>query len=92
MESRVFIREAAVLIIDIENYLSLQAVRQVTENTELAHDLQTRINQLFSALQNPTLPSAETLRTKAVAAGFTVSNKVSNEIDKYNTYWDNVWY
>lgn len=83
MESRSFIREAKLLMVDIDNHIALRLTRTSDElHTEFT-DLQKRINNLYSGLQNPSLPSAFNLRDKAVASGFTVDNKAQHKMAQF---------
>ena len=45
------------------------------------------INQLFSGLQNPSLPSATRLRDVAVSNGYTVDPRVQNRLQQAESYW-----
>jgi len=71
MESTVFIREAKVLIDEIKTFQL--AYLEPEEEIRKGQDLQRRINQMFSGLQNPTLPSAYKLRDAAMSAGFQIN-------------------
>lgn len=73
MDSRIFIREATVLIDDIKTF----QVAFLSQEDEMiqGNALQKRIAGLFAGLQNPTLPSAYKLRDAAVGAGFAVDQK-----------------
>lgn len=81
MESRAFIRHAAVMIerIELSNIgsESMEAERQKRE--EIQHDL----TQLFSGLHNPTLPSAYRLRDVATSNGFKVKPEVLNRLAQF---------
>jgi len=70
MESRAFIKHAATLIEKIN------ANPAATVDDETGNAVQKEINQLFSGLHNPTLPSAYRLRDAAQAAGYSVSGPV----------------
>ena len=50
-------------------------------------DTQKDINQLFIGLQNPTLPSAHKLRDVAIAAGFTVDQRVQDRLARAESMW-----
>jgi len=67
MESRAFIKHAAVLIEKI-NTLNVPGVA-----VEQKEEVQKEINQLMSGMQNPTLPSAYKLADVATQAGYTIS-------------------
>lgn len=73
MESMAFIREAAILMEDIKTFQAAY----LTPEDEMAQGtaLQKRLNQSFTGLQNPTLPSAYKLRDVALGAGFFVEPK-----------------
>ena len=73
MESTAFIREAATLMEDIKTFQAayLSAEEEMAQGTVL----QKRVQQSFSGLQNPTLPSAYKLRDVALGAGFFVDPK-----------------
>lgn len=81
MESRAFIRHAQSLISRISN----NAVDGVEENH--LH-LQKEITNLFSGMQNPTLPSASRLCAAALAAGFTVKPEVQNRLAQAESCWE----
>lgn len=91
IESRIFIREANSLIKDINDHELLKMTRSPEAISASSHDLQIRINQLFAAMQNPSLTTANLLCDRAVSAGFSVSNKIMHEIEKANAFWDNSW-
>jgi hypothetical protein len=73
MESRAFIIEAAALMADIKTFQAayLSPEDEMAQGT----NLQKRVQQAFSGLQNPTLPSAYKLRDVALGAGFFVDPK-----------------
>ncbi len=73
MDSRVFIKEAAVLMEDVKSFQA----SFLTPEDEMAQGtaLQKRIASAFTSLQNPTLPSAYKLRDIALGAGFFIEPK-----------------
>jgi hypothetical protein len=73
MESMAFIREAATLMEDIKTFQAayLSPEDEMAQGTAL----QKRVQQAFTGLQNPTLPSAYKLRDVALGAGFFVDPK-----------------
>jgi len=82
MESRSFIREAKVLIEDINAPVSNGSADEIAAHRK---DLQRRISSLFSGLQNPTLPSAFNLRDAALANGFVVAPPVLQRLASFDT-------
>ena len=81
MESRVFIQSAGVLIEKIKK--AQQTVGQAYE-LRAAHDaLQKEIDQLFAGLQNPTLPSAFKLRDTSLRNGYSIDNRVLNNLARF---------
>ena len=77
MESRAFIKHAATLIEKIE----ANPAHNVNDDT--AQSVQKEINQLFSGLHNPTLPSAYRLRDAAQAAGYSVASGVLQRLAQF---------
>lgn len=82
MESRAFIKAAAELMLTIEN--NRQFIGTSSELQEQRESVQKEINQLFSGLQNPTLPSAFKLRDTAERNGFHVSPVVLNRLAQFS--------
>lgn len=81
IESRAFIKAATLLVIKINDFQHV-----VGDHSELrAHgdNLQKEVNQLFSGLQNPTLPSAYRLRDTAYRNGFQVDPRVLNRLSQF---------
>jgi hypothetical protein len=77
MESRTFIRYAAGLVKVIEEtHNTIGTAVELREQRE-------EVQQLFAALQNPTLPSAFKLRDAALRNGFQVDPKVLNEMSRF---------
>lgn len=72
MQSMAFIEQA--------NKLTARIVNMSSYDETYRQQLQKEINQLFSSLQNPTLPSAYRLRDAALRAGFQVSQSVLNRL------------
>lgn len=81
MESRAFIREAAVLIEDIKTFKAAYLAPEDEREQGIA--LQKRTNALFSGLQNPTLPSAYKLRDAALDLGLFVNPQVLHRIASF---------
>ena len=83
MDSRVFIRDAAVLISDIKAFQA----SYLSPEDEMAQGtvLQKRITGLFGSLQNPTLPSAYKLRDAALGAGFSIETKKLHLLASFET-------
>ena len=81
MESRSFIKAAGTLIskINTNRHLIGTAVELHTQREAV----QKEVTQLFSGLQNPTLPSAYRLRDTALRNGFLVDAKVQQNLAKY---------
>lgn len=81
MESRAFIKAAGTLIskVNTNRHLIGTAVELHTQREAV----QKEITQLFSGLQNPTLPSAYRLRDTALRNGFLVDAKVQQNLAKY---------
>ena len=50
-------------------------------------EVQKELNQLFTGLQNPTLPSAYKLRDAAVANGFAVEPKIQHRLQQADGMW-----
>lgn len=75
MESRAFIKQAATLIDKLN--------KEVASDTLPDEATQKEVSQLFSGLQNPTLPSAYRLRDAATAAGYTVSQAVLQRLAQF---------
>jgi len=71
MESRKFIKEAAVLIAKITD--SQNTIGTADELRSQREGIQQDVNRLFTGLQNPTLPSAYRLRDTAQRAGYFVN-------------------
>ena len=82
MESRAFIKAAAVLIEEIEK--THDTIGTAVELREIRENVQKDINQLFGGLQNPTLPSAFKLRDVSVRNGFSVNPKVLNDLARFD--------
>lgn len=84
MESRAFIRSANTLIRNIKDINLVESVRDTsTGGPDPRHALQKEINQLFAALQNPTLPTAYKLRDAALENGFSVDHKVQHRLSQF---------
>jgi hypothetical protein len=79
MDSRKFIEDAGYLIKDIKAF---RAAELEPEHELIAGTLlQKRINEAFSILYNPTLPSAFKLRNAALSAGFFVDMQSQLQLD-----------
>lgn len=74
MESRAFIKAAGATIAKLV---------QSSPRDENRDALQREVNQLFSGLQNPTLPSAYRLRDAALRNGFNVDQKVLQRLSQF---------
>lgn len=81
MDSRVFIKEAAALIEDINAFSA--AYLQPEDEQAQGNALQKRTNALFSGLQNPTLPSAYKLRDACAKVGLFVDPRVLHRIASF---------
>ena len=81
MESTAFIRATAALVEKIE--LNRNTMATTSELQSQRESLQKEINQLFSGLQNPTLPSAFKLRDVAMRNGFQVSPTALNRLAQF---------
>ena len=82
MESTAFIRAAKVLIENIEN--NRNTIGTAVDLQNQREDTQNALGQLFSGLQNPTLPSAFRLRDTALRNGFFVNPKVLNDLARFD--------
>lgn len=88
MESRAFIKHAAKL----SNRIKLHKVSSITHDTDeetkaAKMEIQKELTQLFSGLQNPTLPSAYKLRDTAIANGFVIEPKIQHRLQQADGYW-----
>lgn len=81
MESRAFIKAAAVLIEKIET--ARDSMSPGAERDEVRNGLQKEVGQLFGGLQNPTLPSAYRLRDVALRSGYAVDPKVQHRLAQF---------
>jgi hypothetical protein len=81
MESRSFIKTAANLIKKIEEYNNTLGSSDELRNRREV--LQKEINQAFTGLQNPTLPSAYRLRDASLRNGFFVDPKTQHRLSQY---------
>lgn len=82
MESRAFIKHASVLIKKIED--SRNQLMNAVDLHTFKEATQKEINQLFSGLQNPTLPSGYRLRDICLRNGFTVDQKVIVRLSQFD--------
>lgn len=83
MDSRKFIKDAAVLIEKIDANQTSLATTQ--ERADVRDNLQKEVTSLFSGLSNPTLPSAYRLRDAALRAGYTVSPAVLQRLREFES-------
>jgi len=74
MESRTFIKQAAILIEKIESAATTITTRD--DSQAVRDGLQKEISSLFTGLYNPTLPSAYRLRDVALRNGYSVAQPV----------------
>ena len=81
MQSQAFIKAAATLIAKIEASQHTFGTQEDLRNQR--DGLQKEIGQLFSGLQNPTLPSAYRLRDAALRAGFHVQPLVMQRLAQF---------
>lgn len=81
MQSQAFIKAAATLITKVEDSQHTFGTQEDLRNQRDA--LQKEIGQLFSGLQNPTLPSAYRLRDAALRAGFHVQPLVMQRLAQF---------
>jgi len=86
MESRAFIRQAGVLSNKIQKQQLEVGTQADREQAKV--DIQKELNQLFSGLQNPTLPSASKLKDLAASAGYSVPPRAASLIQQAESYWD----
>lgn len=86
MESRAFIRQATAMVARIKNE-SNQLLATDAEEKQQREATQKDLNQLFSGLQNPSLPSASRLRDLAVSNGYSVNPMVQNRLQQAESYW-----
>jgi hypothetical protein len=82
MDSRIFIRDAEMLISDIAIFK--QAALTEEDEVNQGNALQKRTNALFTGLQNPTLPSAYKLRDAALEVGIHVDPRVLQRIASFD--------
>ena len=82
MESRAFIKMAAVLIDEIENAQNFMGT--AVELQEHRESIQREVSTMFNGLQNPTLPSAFRLRNSALRNGYTISPKILNDLSRFD--------
>jgi hypothetical protein len=82
MDSRIFIKQAGVLMEDIKTFQA--AFLSHEDEVVQGRSLQSRIDGTFSLLVNPTLPSAYKLRDVAQGAGFGVNPKVLHMIGQFD--------
>jgi hypothetical protein len=78
MESRSFIKAAAVLIEKIKAVGGPATTQE--EDHAMAQANQKELNNLFSGLSNPTLPSAYRLRDVALDYGYQIDPRVLQNI------------
>jgi hypothetical protein len=81
MESRAFIKHATTL----KSKIALMSL--TTFQPETVAEVQRDLNQLFSGMQNPTLPSAASLCDSALKAGFQVDVRVQNRLKQAEAMW-----
>lgn len=79
MQSTSFIKAAQTLIRKIKD--------NPMADVETIQEIQREISQLYSGLQNPTLPSASALREAAVSYGYTVDPRVLQRLDQADRFW-----
>lgn len=84
MESRAFIKNAQLLIKEIKDN-ALAASTLGSTYADQKPRLQKEVGQLFSGLQNPSLPSAYQLRDAALDAGYTVDPRVLHRIGQFDS-------
>jgi len=89
MDSRNFIQQATVLIKDIKDHQVVSFTRTHEEVQRTEQQIQKRLNNLFSSLQNPTLMTANKLADEALAAGFQVNQRVLDGLDQAERCWGN---
>lgn len=85
MHSQSFIKAAGSLIERIR--LADIGSDTIDEENAKRDAIQKDINQMFSGLQNPTLPSASRLREVALANGFSVDQRVQQRLDQAERFW-----
>jgi hypothetical protein len=85
MESRIFIKTAALLAQRIKDHALLAAT--VKEDREEGDAIQKAVSAAFSGLQNPTLPSAYKLRDVALDNGFWVDPRVQHRLTQAESCW-----
>jgi hypothetical protein len=84
MESRAFIKAAAVLIAKIA--ASQQTIGTADELRTQRDGIQKEITATFTGLLNPTLPSAYKLRDTALRSGYTINPLVSQRIQQADQF------
>lgn len=85
MESRAFIRAAISLAKQVRDYRTKEVV--FGSNGQQRQALQKEINNLFSALQNPTLLAAANLRDVAIDADFRINPAVMTRLRQGEQMW-----
>jgi len=84
MQSLLFIKEAAALIRELNDFKVAKAtILDYSEEQAQGAALQKRVGVLLGALQNPTLPSAYKLRDAAIEAGCAVDPQVLQKLKQY---------
>lgn len=84
MESRAFVKHATNLIKSIKDHALVSGFQDMSlGGPDARQQLQKEINQLFSSLQNPTLPTAYRLRDTALENGFSVDQRVQQRLAQF---------
>lgn len=83
MNSVTFIREAGQLIKEVRDFQVVADFQDYEERMRNAASLQKRVTNLFSGLQNPSLPSAFRLRDAAINAGMQVDSRVIQRLAQF---------
>lgn len=84
MQSTMFIKQANELATKIRTGISPMA--SVEEEQAWGNGIQKELNNLFSGLANPTLPSAFQLRDVALDNGFTISPATREKLAAFENW------
>ena len=87
MESRAFIRIATALIGRIQNSDAGRGNHNAEENAAEHSAIQKELNQLYSGMHNPTLPSAGKLAELAAMSGYQMSPLVLQRLQQAEGMW-----
>ncbi len=86
MESRLFIKTAALLTTRIKDFALVTGISESDDWAE-GEAIQKQLNNTFAGLQNPTLPSAAKLVKTAVDNGFNVDPRTLHAVHAAEAAW-----